>query len=87
MNGESPGYDFIYDPEVRAMLPSLAEDLKRELREIEHELLRDQSPENPRIRYRYGITMIGVVSTEHIDAYFLRASALVARVVEIQIRL
>ena len=81
------GYDFIYDPEVRAMLPSLAEDLQRELEEAEHELLRDQSEANPRIRYWLGITVIGMVSTEHLEVYFQPAGPRVARVFEIQIRL
>ena len=87
MNGDPAGYDFIYDPEVRAMLPSLAKDLRRELEEAEHELLRDQSEANPRIRYWRGITVVGMVSTEHLEVYFQPAGPLVTRVFEIQIRL
>lgn len=87
MNGDPAGYDFIYDPEVRAMLPSLSDRLKEELDQAERELLRDQSEANPRIRYWRGITVIGMVSTEHLDVYFQPAGPLVARVFEIQIRL
>lgn len=87
MNGEPAGYDFIYDPEVRSMLPSLSDRLKEELEQAERELLRDQSEANPRIRYWRGITVIGMVSTEHLDVYFQPAGPLVARVFEIQIRL
>ena len=51
MSDEPAGYDFFYESEVRAMLPSLTEQLKKELKQAERELLRDQSEANPRIRY------------------------------------
>ena len=57
------------------------------MEEAERELLRDQSEANPRIRYWLGITVIGMVSTEHLEVYFQPAGPRVARVFEIQIRL
>ncbi len=87
MSDQPAGYDFFYEPEVRAMLPSLTEQLKKELKQAERELLHDQSEANPRIRYWYGITTIGMVSTDHLEVFFQPAGPLVARVFEIQIRL
>ena len=87
MNGGTAGYDFFYEPDVQALLPSLADKLREQLDEVERELLRDQSESNPRIRYWHGITTIGMVSTENLEVFFQRANPLVARVIEIQIRL
>ena len=69
------------------MLPSLADELREQLDEVEQELPRDQSGSNPRIRYWHGITTIGMVSTTNLDVFFQRPNPLVARVIEIQIRL
>ena len=87
MSDEPAGYDFFYEPEVRALLPSLAEELRDQLDEVELELLRDQSESNPRIRYWHGLTTVGMVSTANLEVFFQRANPLVARVIEIQIRL
>ena len=51
MSDEPAGYDFFYEPEVRALLPSLADELREQLDDVELELLRDQSESNPQIRY------------------------------------
>ena len=87
MNGDAPGYDFVYDPEVRALAASLAGPLAAQLKQAEAELLRDQTENNPNIRYWFGITVIGMVSTENLDVYFVPASPLVARITEIHVRL
>lgn len=87
MSDEPAGYDFFYEPEVRALLPSLAHDLRLQLNEVEQVLLRDQSESNPQIRYWHGITTVGMVSTKNLEVFFQRANPLVARVIEIQIRL
>ena len=87
MNGDAPGYDFVYDPEVRELAASLAGPLAAQLKQAEAELLRDQTENNPNIRYWFGITVIGMVSTENLDVYFVPASPLVARITEIHVRL
>ena len=87
MNGGAPGYDFIYDPEVRAFADELTGRLRAQLKQAEAELLRDQSEANPSIRYWLGITVVGMVSTENLEVFFVPIDSRVARITEIQIRL
>lgn len=86
MNGEPDGWDFMYDESLRPLIQGLQGELGRQLREVEAELLRDQSERNPRIRWRHGITSIGVIETEHLEVYFQRMNPMVAWVSDIQFK-
>ena len=86
MSGDEPGYDFVYEPDVRLIADSLTGTLRRQLDAVERELLADQSEANPRIRLRHGITTIGVVATANLEVYFQRINPIVARIIDIQIR-
>lgn len=86
MSDDPSGYDFVYRDDVRVIVDSLVRDLKDQLREVEEILLTDQSPANRRIRYRYGITTIGVVTTANLEVYFQPVNPLVVRIIDIQVR-
>ena len=86
MADEPAGWDFVYEDDVRIIVDSLIGDLKDQLREAERILLADRSEDNPKIRYRYGLTIIGVVSTANLEVYFTPIDPLVVRIIDIQIR-
>lgn len=85
MNGGSAGWDFVYEPDVQLIADSLIGELRRQLDEIEQTLLTDQTENRPKVRYRHGLTTIGIVTTENIKLYFQPVNPFLVRIIDIHI--